>query len=167
MILKNKTTLLKKIKSKIFNLFYSALTKRVVALIVKKYASEDFRNLSYSQEGEDLILNRYFDGKLNGFYCDIGSFHPKQYSNTYLFYLNGWTGINVDPRPGSKELFDSLRPKDINLEFAVSNELETEVSYFLYNNPVYNSLSSLPLEKNRIIGETKVKVISLKVLYGI
>lgn len=48
------------------------------------------------------------------------------------------------------------------MEFAVSNELETEVSYFLYNNPVYNSLSSLPLEKNRIIGETKVKVISLK-----
>ena len=48
-----------------------------------------FRNESFSQEGEDLILKRLFDHlKPNdkGFYIDIGAHHPVRFSNTYLFY---------------------------------------------------------------------------------
>ena len=45
-----------------------------------------FKNNSYSQEGEDLVLQRIFSEKKTGFYIDIGAHHPKRFSNTYFFY---------------------------------------------------------------------------------
>jgi hypothetical protein len=56
-----------------------------------------FRNYClslYSQEGEDLILQRIFEHKQKGFYVDVGDYHPFLFSNTYIFYLRGWRGIN-------------------------------------------------------------------------
>ncbi len=72
--------------------------------------------LSYSQEGEDLILQRFFETKENGFYIDVGAHNPTRFSNTFIFYLKGWRGINIEPTPGSKTAFDSVRPKDLNIE---------------------------------------------------
>ena len=56
---------------------------------------------SFSQEGEDLVLARIFEGKKNGFYVDIGAHHPTRFSNTHYFYRRGWSGINIDAMPGS------------------------------------------------------------------
>ena len=50
---------------------------------------------SFSQEGEDLILQRYFEGKTKGFFVDIGAHHPIRFSNTYHFYRRGWRGMVV------------------------------------------------------------------------
>lgn len=76
--------------------------------------------LSFAQEGEDCVLDRFFTGKKDGFYVDIGAHHPQRFSNTYRFYLRGWRGINVDPLPGTKRRFDDLRPRDTTLECGVS-----------------------------------------------
>jgi FkbM family methyltransferase len=78
-------------------------------------------SLHYSQEGEDVLFERIFPAKNSGFFVDIGAHHPRRFSNTYALYRRGWRGINVDATPGSMELFRRLRPKDINLECAVSN----------------------------------------------
>ena len=51
---------------------------------------------SFSQEGEDLLIDRMFDGQSVGFYVDVGAHHPTRFSNTYLLYLRGWRGINID-----------------------------------------------------------------------
>ena len=51
--------------------------------------------LSYSQEGEDLILQRIFATRERGFYVDVGAHHPQRFSNTYKFYRGGWRGINA------------------------------------------------------------------------
>lgn len=75
---------------------------------------------TYSQEGEDAILRRLFELTDKGFYIDIGAHHPQRFSNTYFFYLKGWNGINIEPRPGSSQLFNELRPRDINLELGIS-----------------------------------------------
>ena len=48
-------------------------------------------NLCYSQNGEDLILNRLFENKEKGFFIDVGAHHPIRFSNTYLFYKKGWS----------------------------------------------------------------------------
>lgn len=82
------------------------------------------RTLCYSQEGEDLILETFFDEVKNGFFVDIGAYDPIRFSNTYLFYLKGWTGINIDARPESMNDFDEIRPKDINLEIAIGQQEE-------------------------------------------
>ncbi|MGK7958709.1 MAG: FkbM family methyltransferase, partial [Crocosphaera sp.] len=77
--------------------------------------------ISYAQNFEDVILNRLFKGKDTGFYIDIGAHHPIYDSVTKAFYDRGWRGINIEP---VKEFFDLLqqeRPKDINLNIAISN----------------------------------------------
>ena len=76
---------------------------------------------SYSQEGEDRILLMPFENCKDGFYV---AHHPTRYSNTYLFYRMGWSGINIDAAPGSMNLFKKKRPRDINLEVAISDREE-------------------------------------------
>jgi FkbM family methyltransferase len=101
----------------------------------------DFTTKTYSQEGEDLILRKVFGKRNKGFYIDIGAHHPKRFSNTYFFYKNGWNGINIEARPGSKILFDKTRPRDINLEFAISSESK-ELTYYMFNEPALNGFST-------------------------
>lgn len=90
---------------------------------------------SYSQEGEDLILRRYFEGKRKGFYIDIGAYHPTQISNTYYFYRKGWNGINIDANPDSIDIFNRKRTRDINLLRAVGKDGE-ELSFYRFQNNV-------------------------------
>src|SRR5262249_8232028 len=75
---------------------------------------------SYSQEGEDLILDRILDSKRTGFYIDVGCHHPFRFSNSYLFYRRGWQGICVDPLPEAKSSFRRYRPRDTFVETAVA-----------------------------------------------
>ncbi len=76
----------------------------------------------FSQEGEDLILARMFEGREPGFFVDVGAHDPHRFSNTYLLYLRGWRGINVDPLPGMAEAFSKARPRDTSLEVALGAE---------------------------------------------
>ena len=76
---------------------------------------------TYSMHAEDLFIQKYFNGQLNGFYVDLGCYHPIQYNNTLLLYQKGWEGINIDINKFSIKLFDFCRPNDINLNLAVSN----------------------------------------------
>jgi FkbM family methyltransferase len=87
---------------------------------------------SYSQKGEDVILNSFFEDKTHGFYVDVGAFHPKKYSNTYLFYKKGWTGINIDAQSGVMEAFNVYRKKDINLEIAISDTID-EIEFYIFS----------------------------------
>lgn len=96
---------------------------------------------SFSQEGEDRILQRLFEivPPQSRFYVDVGAHHPFRFSNTYLFYSLGWRGINVDGTPGSMAAFDRLRPRDINVERVVTDRPEP-VFLDLYNEPALNSV---------------------------
>ena len=105
----------------------------------KNDTAEEYLNLSYSQYGEDLILNALLPHEA-GFYVDVGAHHPYRFSNTSLFYRQGWRGINIDPIPGVKEIFDRERSRDINLELGVSDK-ETELNYFIFNDQALNSFS--------------------------
>ena len=94
----------------------------------------------YSQEGEDVLLGRIFGDQSTGFYVDVGAHHPKRFSNTYSFYKRGWRGINIDALPGSMKVFQKLRPRDINLEIAIS-EKEQILTYYMFNEPALNGFS--------------------------
>ena len=98
-------------------------------------------HLFYSQEGEDILLNRYFHWKKNGFFIDVGAHHPQRFSNTYFFYKLGWRGINIDAMPGSMKPFQELRPEDINIEQPVSDE-EAELTYHIFSDPALNGFSA-------------------------
>jgi FkbM family methyltransferase len=101
-----------------------------------------FLNLSFSQEGEDLILAREFESRTTGFFVDVGAHHPIRFSNTFKFYLRGWRGINIDAMPGSMRPFSSVRPKDINLEIPISNVAGKQLTYFMFNDPALNTFDA-------------------------
>ncbi len=100
-----------------------------------------YKNSSYSQEGEDMILKRIFEIQKTGFYIDIGAHHPKRFSNTYIFYKTGWRGINIDAMPGSLKMFNKHRKKDINIE-AVIFDKKSEINYFSFKESALNTINS-------------------------
>ena len=101
---------------------------------------DGFTIKSYSQEGEDMILRRFFEFKKNGFYVDVGAHHPKRFSNTYFFYKKGWKGINIDAMPGSMNAFEKVRPRDINIEVPISSKKQ-KLKYYGFNEPALNGFS--------------------------
>lgn len=94
--------------------------------------------LTYSQEGEDLLLARFVKDIDNGFFVDVGAHHPVRFSNTYALYLNGWRGINVDATPGSMAAFGQLRPEDVNLECIVS-DVSDPIRFHLFAESALNT----------------------------
>ncbi len=122
---------IEKIKAKIFQFIYNDA------------------KLSYSQCGEDIILNIIFNSKKDGFYIDIGANNPKIQSNTYLLYLNGWKGINIDALPNSMDSFKKIRSKDINIEKAISN-IEENLTYFKFENSFYNTLNESAIDRIKL-----------------
>lgn len=101
----------------------------------------DYGRLSFSQEGEDIVLRSLFDSvsPVAKFYVDVGAYHPKRLSNTYLFYRQGWRGINIDAMPGSMRAFERARPRDINIEAAISQESQV-LKYHMFKQQALNTL---------------------------
>ena len=77
----------------------------------------------FSQFGEDRVLMEILKKKMNkGFYVDVGCYHPKKHSNTYLLNKKGWKGINIDIEKKKIRVFEMARPNDINILAAVSHK---------------------------------------------
>lgn len=114
----------------------------------KWFFKDKYALRSYSQEGEDLILNRIFEKKPKGFFIDVGAHHPVRFSNTYLLYKRGWNGINLDAMPGSMRLFNKWRPRDISMEIAISDN-DHVLTYYAFKEPAINGFSE-ELSKERI-----------------
>jgi len=110
------------------------------SLLYKKFFK---KKISYSQGGIDLLLNHIFRNKKNGFYIDIGCNHPIKNNNTYLFYKKGWSGINIDLDKKNIDLFKLFRPRDKNINWAISSS-DTEHNLFFYHDksPI-NTISKL------------------------
>ena len=81
-------------------------------------------------DNEDTAILDYFKDKKSGFYVDVGCYHPIHRNNTYLLYKQNWRGVNIDVSQFSVELFDHLRPDDLNYNCAVSNKNETVKLFF-------------------------------------
>lgn len=133
------------------------LARKIVPVPVKNIAKrvrdafywDQWQQRSWSQEGEDQILRRIFERQQSGFYVDVGAHHPMRFSNTYLFYKLGWSGINIDAMPGSMQAFHEMRPRDINLELGVGLEA-MEKEYYIFNEPALNGFSKqLSMERER------------------
>lgn len=157
MIMKNAINLIKKFIPGSF----LPLCRNIKYNLLDGYATK-----SYSQEGEDLILKRIFEGKEKGFYVDVGAHHPKRFSNSYLFYRMGWRGINIDPNPDAIGLFYKYRPRDINLACGIS-DVNEQLIYYIFNDPALNSFSRDYVEK--LERETDYYVVNQRLInvYGL
>jgi hypothetical protein len=116
---------------------------------------------SYSQWGEDKEIDSFFKDQEKGKYIDIGCFHPFMYNNTYLLYLKGWSGYNIDMNPTSIDLFNIARPKDINICSAISERNKTVNAF--YDDP-FSPLNTIDkdfyeLSKGKAFANSKEKII--------
>lgn len=59
--------------------------------------------LTYAQNGEDIILARFFSDVPHGFFVEAGAYDGVTYSNTYLLEKRGWDGMCIEPNPRSYE----------------------------------------------------------------
>lgn len=128
----------------------------------------DYANITYSQEGEDRILDILFGvlNKKNGYYVDVGAHHPQRFSNTNLFYLQGWRGINIDANAEAIALFQEMRPRDINVAFGVG-ERAGKSTFYIFDEPALNTFNEKTAHNvvnnstNKITEERIVEVIPL------
>lgn len=143
---------------------------KILEKIRRKLWRITFKNarLSYSQSGEDMILDTIFCNTKKGFYVDIGANNPFNNSNTHYFYKKGWRGVNIDALPGSMKCFNKHRRHDVNIEAAISDD-ETELIYYMYSSSFYNTFSARVNEKlktiTQLIGEKRIKTIKLSEVF--
>lgn len=128
---------------------FFALLLFLVSVLKNKLINK-YINGSFSQKGEDLILERIFKGKKKGYYVDVGANDPDFYNNTKKFYLKGWKGINIEPNPILFNKFLIDRKRDISLNVGIGKRTGTAIFYEFE----VNSLSTFS-KKDK---ENKVKV---------
>lgn len=113
--------------------------------------------LSYSQTGEDIILDFLLGGKRSGFYVDVGAYHPRYLSNTYLFYKKGWRGINIEPNFERFRIFERERKGDINLNIGIG-EKAGEREFFVFDVDTLSTFSRETAENYKKLGHKIIKV---------
>lgn len=138
------------------------IINRVKKQIKKILSRYDKTTNFYSQGGEDAILQGIFRQKLKrgepGFFVDVGAYHPFIHSNTHYFYIRGWRGINIDPRPGGMDIFNKIRRRDINLETAIGTEGGTATYYLIDKDSTMNSFSQENLREHGLLEYVKEEI---------
>ena len=75
---------------------------------------------SYGATGEDVLINKIFKNKIDGYFVDVGALHPINGSLTYNLSKKGWKGLNIDLLRENLILFNFFRKKDKNINLAIS-----------------------------------------------
>ena len=134
-----------------------------LSIIKRKFK---YQKKSYSLNGVDLIIDYIFKNKKDGFYLDIGAQHPVSNNNTYLLFKKGWSGINIDLDKKNINLFKIARPKDLNLNYAISDS-EKEVDLFFYHESSPINTLSENVSNFQKAEVKKIKKIQTKILNNV
>lgn len=102
--------------------------------------SQLYGRRSWAQEGEDIALARLLEPRRSGFYVDVGAHDPFRFSNTALFYRDGWRGLNIEPDPGGARLLRRYRKRDVTLNMGVG-PMTSEMTFFRFGEPALNTFS--------------------------
>ncbi len=123
-----------------------------------------FGKRSFAQSGEDIIADVELGKKRKGIYIDVGAFHPKLFSNTYMFYKRGWSGICIEPRPEAKEDFSSVRNRDVFVSMGVGAKKDV-LEYFEFNDGAANTFSQETADKNiKEAGRKLIRKVNIAVM---
>jgi FkbM family methyltransferase len=113
----------------------------------------------YSQQGEDILLDRFFGSKSTGFFVDIGAFDGIHLSNSYAFELRGWSGICVEAAPDYYRLCVKNRPRSRCVHAACVAQGQGMIEFQLERGGLFSSLKTDP----KFVAETFAR---MKVSFG-
>lgn len=119
--------------------------------------------MGYSQVGQDEFVIETLKHKKNGVYVEIGAYHSKDISNTYMLEKDyNWTGISFEIDPKRSKEFNTNRTNKCYTADATNFDYETlfymldmpkQIDYLQIDiEPASNSLKALlalPLQKYR------------------
>lgn len=117
---------------------------------------------SYSQGGEDLVIDRLLGGRSEGFYVDVGANDPWRFSNTARFYKRGWKGINVEPDPIVYERLAAARSRDINLNLGVGCA-DGELPFYHFFPDTFSTFSTEQAARSQEKGLELVETLAIPV----
>ena len=142
-----------------------ALLPEFIIKYIKLIIQKNLYQRSYNPE--DMLIRHLFSIHTNskllkndGFYVDVGAYHPTVGSMTYSFYRDGWNGINVDANIESINDFKRMRSRDINI-FAAVSDTEDTLKYHKYEVGAVNTLST-ERSINDIKGHTLIDTIDIE-----
>ena len=142
-----------------FKLFFKKIS--LFRLTFFKKINKNF----YSQFGEDKILNELIPKNFtNGFYVDVGCFHPKKHSNTYMLFKKGWKGINIDMEKDKIATFNLARPNDYNFLGAISNKIEKVKIYRNQKFGVSSTINKNVIKNEDIIDDDYIQTTTLNIV---
>ncbi|MBA1339024.1 MAG: Methyltransferase FkbM domain-containing protein [Pelagibacterales bacterium] len=121
---------------------------------------------SYSMECEDLEIAKLTQNINKGFYVDAGCYHPLHLNNTCLLFNRKWNGLNIDLSEFSIDLFNFIRPNDVNINSAISN---TGSEVTIYHQKKISQLTTIYKEiaKKRMQGLIKERNVKSQKLTSI
>ncbi|WP_415315198.1 FkbM family methyltransferase [Candidatus Pelagibacter sp. Uisw_137] len=114
---------------------------------------------SYAMNNEDTAILNYFKDRKNGFYVDVGCYHPIHRNNTHLLHMQNWSGVNVDTSQFSIDLFNFMRPKDLNYNCAISDKNE---NIKLFYQKELSQLSTIEKGQAEIVFQGNIKEKEIK-----
>tara|TARA_B100000029_G_scaffold4403_1_gene5048 strand:- start:1125 stop:1820 length:696 start_codon:yes stop_codon:yes gene_type:complete len=118
------------LNNKLFYFFYK----------IKKIIFNSKKKSHLGEFGEDIFIRRFFQNQHNGFYVDVGCYHPIKGSLTYALYKKNWKGLNIDLSSVSVDLFKFSRSRDFNVQAAIT---DFDGKTFYYENSPINQQNSL------------------------
>ncbi len=118
---------------------------------------------SFSQYGDDVIIDRLLENKKNGFYVDVGAYDPIRFSNTMRFYLKGWKGINVEPDFAQFRKIEAVRKKDVNLNIGIASKSGT-LTYWQMNPNTLSTFSEAQAKESIKEGFNLTKKMKIPVM---
>jgi FkbM family methyltransferase len=118
----------------------------------------------YSQANEELIIRDHFRDRKNGYFLDVGSAWPIQYSNTYYLEKHlGWSGIAIDALPEYGPSWRQERPRSRFFSYLVSDHSDTVEPFYRSELPGISSdrLNRTGIGKDVDFEEIQVPTITL------
>ena len=142
--------------------------KNIIHILQNIYLKNKYfiNRKSYAMDGEDTAINVFNKKTEKGFYVDIGAHHPIQRNNTHLLFKKGWEGINIDVNKFSIDLFNFLRPRDLNLQIAVSDK-EGEISFFFQKKFSQLNTTDKEIAKENFQGKFQEKKVKCQTIQNI
>ena len=121
-----------------------------------KILKKSKKRYHYADNGEDIIIQGLFNHKKDGFYIDVGCYHPIRASLTHLLYKKGWKGVNIDISKDTINLFNIARPNDKNINIGIADK---EGEDFYYQSSHINQANSFKFYDN--VKKVKVQITTL------
>jgi len=120
--------------------------------------------MSFSQCGEDRIIKFVLDVlEVREYrYLDVGAYHPRRLSNTYLFYTLGGSGVLVEPNRALASAISEVRPRDVCLNVGLAGQPCASAPFYVMRSDTLSTFSKA--EAERMVSECGERIAEVRTL---